>query len=112
MTITFLTGPAGTGKTTYAVGRLRELLERGTPANTILVLVPQLTLAPPYRQALAERGVEAVEIMTMNGLATKMIDLFWPLLATGSLRFGRPQARPIFLNVEATQYYFQQAVEP
>lgn len=112
MTITYLTGPMGSGKTTYGMERLRTLLQRGVPATSILVLLPQLTLASPYRQLLQESGAETVEILTMSGLATKMIDLFWPLLATGSLRFGRPQARPVFLNVEAAQYYFQQAVDP
>jgi hypothetical protein len=56
MTIIYLTGPMGTGKTTYGVERLRTILRQGVPANSILVLLPQLTLASPYRQALQEAG--------------------------------------------------------
>ena len=114
MPTTFLTGPAGTGKTTQAVERLRELLTNHIPASSILVLVPQLTLAQPYRQLLRDPslpGAGAVEVLTLNGLALKTIDLFWPLGAT-STGFGRPHERPIFLNIEQAQYYLWQAISP
>src|SRR5664279_3207634 len=45
---TFLLGPAGSGKTTATVARLLLLVEMGVPADQILVLVPQRTLATPY----------------------------------------------------------------
>ena len=114
MPVTFLTGPAGTGKTTYAAAKLREWLLDHVPAGSILVLVPQLTLAQPYRTILGDPdlpGVGAVDILTFNGLAMKTIDLFWPLGAVSS-GFGRPQERPIFLNVEQAQYYLRQAIDP
>jgi hypothetical protein len=114
MSTTFLTGPAGTGKTTYAVKRLRELLTGHIPASSILVIVPQLTLAQPYRDLLRDPtlpGAGTVEILTLNGLALKTIDLFWPLGASSS-GFGRPYERPIFLNIETAQYYLWQAIEP
>lgn len=114
MPITYLTGPAGTGKTTRAVERLRQLLTGHVPASNILVLAPQLTLAQPYRDLLRDPllpGAGAVEISTLNGLALKTIDLFWPLGAT-SAGFGRPHARPIFLNIEQAQYYLWQAIAP
>jgi len=81
MPTTFLTGPAGTGKTTYAVSRLQEWLAL-VPTRSILVLVPQLTLAQPYRELLRDPNLPAagqVDILTLNGLAMKTIDLFWPL---------------------------------
>ncbi len=114
MSTTFLTGPAGTGKTTYSVNRLRELLMSNVPANNILVVVPQLTLAQPYRDLLRDPslpGAGTVEVLTLSGLALKTIDLFWPLGA-GSSGFGRAHERPIFLNIETAQYYLWQAIEP
>ena len=80
----FLEGSAGTGKTTVAVNRLLHLLESGVPADEILVLVPQRTLALPYHHAL--RTVELppggqVTVTTMSGIAVQMVELFWPLVA-------------------------------
>ncbi len=112
MPITFLTGPAGTGKTTAAVEHLRGLLTGQTPASTILVLVPQQTLAAPYRALLSDPalpGSGAVDILTLNGLAQRLVDLFWPLASGG---FGRPHERPVFLTVETAQYYLRQAIDP
>ena len=114
MPITHLTGPAGTGKTTYAVERLCELLTSHVPASSILVLVPQQTLAEPYRALLRDStlpGSGMVDILTMNGLALRIIDLFWPLGVSAS-GFGRPHERPAFLNIEQAQYYLRQAIEP
>jgi len=111
---TFLTGPAGTGKTTYAVERLQEWLTGQIPASSILVIVPQLTLAQPYRDLLRDPelpGAGSVEILTFNGLALKTIELFWPLGAASS-GFLRPNERPVFLNIEQAQYYLRQAIDP
>ncbi|MEM7343810.1 MAG: hypothetical protein AAF485_06175 [Chloroflexota bacterium] len=114
MTITYLTGPAGTGKTTYAVERLRHWLEGDIPAGDILVIVPQQTLIGPYRDLLrdpAMPGGGKVDVVTISGLALQLIDLFWPLVAEKA-GFGRPQERPVFLTIETAQYYLQQAIEP
>ncbi len=114
MSATFLTGPAGTGKTTYAVNKVRQLLTSHTPANSILIIVPQLTLAQPYRDLLRDPtlpGAGTVDILTLNGLALKTIDLFWPLVAAQA-GFGRPHERPIFLSIETAQYYLRQAIDP
>lgn len=114
MTITFLTGPAGAGKTTQGVARLRELLTSNIPAHNILVLVAQQTMAGPYRALLHDPdlpGAGAVEVTMMSGLALRSIDLFWPLLA-GPAGFGRPAEPPIFLDIEASQYYLRQAIDP
>ena len=80
---TFLTGPAGTGKTAAGVGRLLHLLDAGISAERILVVVPQRTLASPYYEALRRPGRAAggaVNVATVGGLARRMIDLFWPLV--------------------------------
>lgn len=114
MSSIFLTGPAGTGKTTYAIDKVQQLLASHVPATDILVIVPHLALAHPYRTALPKSdlpGAGDVEITSLSGLALKMIDLFWPLIARPA-GFGRPEARPIFLTIETAQYYLQQAIEP
>ena len=43
----FLEGPAGSGKTTSGVERLLHMMAQGIPGGSILLLVPQRTLAGP-----------------------------------------------------------------
>jgi hypothetical protein len=116
----FLSGPPGSGKTTLAVRRLLYLLAQGIPAEQILILVPQRTLATPYYKALrsTETGAEGepraggvVDVATIGGLARRTIDLFWPLVAEPA-GFARPDERPIFLTLETAQYYMDRVVEP
>ena len=110
----FLSGPPGSGKTTQAVQRLLYLLEQGIPAEQILVLVPQRTLAGPYYQAI--HGVAApaggmVDVATIGGLARRTIELFWPLVSA-SAGFARPDDRCRFLTLETAQYYMDRVAEP
>ena len=110
----FLEGPAGAGKTTVGVERLLHLLDSGIPGQTILVLVPQRTLAQPYYQAIRQPGLTAgglVSILTMGGLARRMIDLFWPLVVEEA-GFAFKEERPIFLTLETAQYYMAHLVRP
>lgn len=107
----FLTGPAGTGKTGRAAAHLRELLAGAVPAEAILVLLPYPALANPYRVVLGEAKAKGVQVTTMSGLALRSIVQFWPQVARAA-GFGRPQAGPIFLNVETAQYYLRQAIAP
>jgi len=70
-TKTFLEGPAGAGKTTAAIGRLLHLLESGVPASSMLVIVPQRTLATPYYEALNSPDVDPggqVTVFTVRSL--------------------------------------------
>jgi hypothetical protein len=110
----FLTGPAGTGKTTAGVARMLHLLKQGVPAHSILVLVPQRTLASPYYEALRRPTVDAggqVTVFTLGGLAQRMVDLFWPLVA-GEAGFAHPDQPPTFLTLETAQYYMARLVRP
>ncbi|MEJ2734458.1 MAG: AAA family ATPase [Anaerolineae bacterium] len=110
----FLSGPPGSGKTTLAVSRLLHLLQSDIPAEQILILVPQRTLATPYYQALHTVKAPAggvVDIATIGGLARRTLDLFWPLVA-GSAGFAAPNAGPLFLTLETAQYYMDQIIEP
>ncbi len=111
---TFLEGPAGTGKTTVGVARMVQLLEMGISGEHILVLVPQRTLAMPYYDVrrsphIASGGL--VDIVTIGGLAQRMVDLFWPLAAEDA-GFAKPDQDPTFLTLETAQYYMARIVRP
>ena len=111
---TFLSGPAGCGKTTVGVERLRALLTSGLPADSILVLTPQRTLQAPYETALRAPEVGpggVVTLATVGGLARRMVDLFWPLAAE-SAGFAHPDQPPVFLTLETAQYYMARLVRP
>jgi len=110
----FLEGPAGTGKTTAAVRHLLHLLDSRVRARSILVLVPQRTLATPYYEALRSPTVGPagqVTISTVGGLAQQMVDIFWPLIAQEA-GFGHPDQPPTFLTLETAQYYMARLVRP
>jgi hypothetical protein len=110
----FLEGPAGTGKTTVGIERMLYLMSTGTPGSSILVLVPQRTLGAPFQEAMNTPGVIAggmVSIVTISGLAQRMVDLFWPSVAEIA-GFSRPEAPPTFLNLETAQYYMAHIVRP
>lgn len=110
----FVSGPAGSGKTTAGVERMRYLLARGVPGETILMLTPQRTLQEPYLDLLhsPERsaGGDATPA-TIGGLARRMCDLFWSLAAEAA-GFARPDQPPVFLTLETAQYYMARLVRP
>lgn len=110
----FLSGPAGTGKTTVGVERLLYLLENGVPGKDLLILVPQRTLASPYYEVLHSPSAPAgslVTILTIGGLAKRMVDLFWPMIAE-DVGFEQPDRPPHFLTLETAQYYMAHIVRP
>jgi hypothetical protein len=103
----WLDGPAGCGKTSAGVRRLRALLESGVPAESILVLVPQRTLGEPYQKYLRSNQMPAggqVDVLTLNSLAQRSILLFWPLVA-GQHGFASVSQTPTFLTIETAQYH-------
>ena len=110
----FLEGPAGAGKTTAAVARLLRLLRDGVPADSILILLPQRTLATPYTEALRRPTVPPggeVTVVTFGGLAQRMVELFWPRVAAAA-GFAAPDRPPVFLTLETAQYYVARIVRP
>jgi superfamily I DNA/RNA helicase len=111
---TFLSGPAGCGKTSVGVEHLRLLLAAGLPADSILLLTPQRTLQAPYETALRLPEVGPggqVTLATVGGLARRMVDLFWPLAAE-TAGFAHPDQPPVFLTLETAQYYMARIVRP
>ncbi|MCS7222180.1 MAG: hypothetical protein RML36_13425 [Anaerolineae bacterium] len=110
----FLEGIAGTGKTTAGVARLWHLLAMGVPAESVLILVPQRALAMPYQELLRYPNLIAggqPTILTVGGLAQRMVDLFWPLIAEKA-GFGQPRLPPTFLTLETAQYFMARLVNP
>ena len=111
---TFLSGPAGCGKTTVAVEHLHRLLTSGLAADSILILTPQRTLQSPYEAALNAPAIGPggqATLATVGGLARRMVDLFWPLAAeTGG--FTHPDRPPVFLTLETAQYYLARILRP
>ena len=112
--LVFLEGPAGAGKTTAGVLRMLHLLREGVAGRSILIVVPQRTLATPYYAALRRPTVDAggqVTITTIGGLAQRTVDLFWPLVAERA-GFVHPDRPPTFLTLETAQYYMARLVLP
>jgi hypothetical protein len=110
---TFLEGPAGCGKTTTAVQRLQYLLGVGVPPDSMLVWVPQRSLARPFIEALRQPDAPSgthVQVLSIDGLARRMIELFWPTIAAQA-GFD-PLCEPTFLTLETAQYYMGEVVQP
>ena len=110
----FVSAPAGTGKTTAGVERMRYLLAQGLPGESILMLTPQRSLQEPYLDLLysPERSAGGeVTPATIGGLARRMVDLFWPLAAEAA-GFANPEQPPVFLTLETAQYYMAYLVRP
>ncbi|MEQ8676802.1 MAG: hypothetical protein RLP44_32745 [Aggregatilineales bacterium] len=110
----FLEGKAGTGKTSVGVARLADLLAQGVPASSILVIVPQRTLAFPYYEVLNQPDLAAggqVVVSTLGGIARRMVDIFFPLVAQDA-GFTHAEGRPTFLSLETAQYFMARLITP
>lgn len=111
----FVSGPAGAGKTTAAVERMRYLLDQGVPGEAILMLAAQRSVQEPYLELIysPERraGGEVTSTTLGGGLARRVCDLFWPIAAEAA-GFAQPDQPPIFLSLETSQYYMAHIVRP
>jgi hypothetical protein len=110
----FLMGPGGSGKTTAGTQWLKKLIQAGAPPYQILVFVPQRTLAAPYQEILADGSINAsglINVVTLGGLARRMVDTFWPLV-NQKVGFGERNQPPNFLTLETAQYYMAHLVRP
>ncbi len=110
----FVSGPAGAGKTTAAVKRMRHLLAQGVPGESIVMLTPQRSLQEPYLDLLlSPERIAGGEVTpaTIGGLARRMCELFWSV-AGEAAGFANPDQPPIFLTLETAQYYMAHIVRP
>ena len=106
----YVIGRVGVGKTTRATEHLQSLLDNGVPAQEILVFLPQRALAEPYREVAKEHVGGRVDILTISGLARRMIQRFWPLVAEDA---GFDDSRPPnFLTLETAQYFMSRVTDP
>ena len=110
----WVSGPAGCGKSTAAAQKLLAMVRQGIPAEEILILLPQRTLAGPYTRVIASPDFPPggrPDILTLGGLAQRSISLFWPLVSN-SAGFKQPNRAPVFLTIETAQYYMSKIVDP
>lgn len=110
----FLEGVSGTGKTTVGIERAKSLIKQGVPADSILLIVPQVSFGNSYRESLRRSRLKAnyhISIATFGSLAQQTVDLFFPLVAE-TLGFENPVKRPHFLSLELVQYYMKRFIEP
>ncbi len=110
----FLEGPPGSGKSTIGAFHLSNMVNAGIPAEKIIVLVPQRTLAEPYYQVINSISFPPgglPQIVTLGGLARRMVELFWSLLAKNA-GFARPDLPPRFLTLETAQYFAARQMQP
>ena len=110
----FLEGPAGAGKTTTAAARLINLLDAGISGDSILVLLPQRTLGNIFQNVILNSNTPPggmVNILTLGGIARRMVELFWPLVSREA-GFSQPNDPPTFLTLETAQYFMAKLVNP
>ncbi len=109
-----LSGPFGSGKTTFALERIRWLLaQERVRGDDILVLTPQRTIAEPFHTALRSSAIPGgapVRVTTLAGLARHSVELYWPLLASVA-DFADARREPTFLNLETSQYHMARFVD-
>ena len=109
-----LDGPFKSGKTTVAVARMRQINPHCNPLQRLLVLVPQLSLAEKYRQAVLDAQFPAGNpptITSLAGLSRQFIQLYWPFIQERA-GFNTNRSRPTFLNMETAQYFMEQVCQP
>lgn len=114
MTRLFLTGHAGTGKTSRLTARLIELVESGVRPDRILCVMPHRDGVDALRRALSRatgptRGEPVLTTFAM--LAQQHVGLFFPLISAQA-GFKDPSREPLFINVEAAQYFLNEHIDP
>ena len=110
----FLSGPAGTGKTTAGIERLKYLLQSGVPGHELLLLFPQRNLILGYLNqldGLDYSGSRKPVFATYGGLARRGIELFWPIFVDNYPEFTG-DSPPVFLTLESSLYFMAKLIEP
>jgi superfamily I DNA/RNA helicase len=110
----FVHGPAGSGKTTASCLRLLQITKDGVDPESILILVPQRSLAQSYVEIIRSKEFPmgtVPSILTLGGLAQRTITLFWPIISqtAGFKNYKKP---PKFLTLETAQFFMSSIVEP
>jgi hypothetical protein len=105
--------PQGPGATDLAVGRLRALLDADVRADRVLILLPQRDRRSLYESPELDtpRTGARAQVHTYYSLTSRLVRLFWPVVAAEA-GFGRPLQAPVQLTYETAQYVMGQVVEP
>jgi len=110
----FLSGPAGSGKSSALHHRLIQLLQSGELAYTILVLVAEQEHIESFQNVVHQSGLgpmTELSITTYYNLARELVTLFWPLVARPA-GFIRPYQPPTFLSYDLAQLMMWRIVTP
>ena len=110
----YLHGPAGTGKTTSAIARLKYLADKGVPGYNILLFFPQRNLSSPYSDLINSAEFPPSSkpaLATLGGLARRVVSHFWPIIKQNFSDFSGT-ASPVFLTLESSLYFMSKLVEP
>ncbi len=84
------------------------------PGDSILILIPQRTLGQEYYDFIQKNdfpGSSRPTIVTMGGLARRMLEIYWPIII-GKAGFEKSENKPIFLTIETAQFYLSKIVSP
>ena len=110
----FLSGSAGTGKSTSGIERINFLVASGIPGNSILLYFPQRTLAGRYQEAITNLsflGHSLPVAATFGGFARRSLELYWPLISKEA-GFTSPERSPVFLTLESSLYFMSRLITP
>lgn len=110
----YLSGIAGSGKTTVLEERFSSLLEAGEPADSILVLVADSAHRERF-QEIADQSTQPalldLTIKTFFGFARDAVEFYWPVVAksAGFHNLFRP---PLVLTYDMAQTMMWQIIDP
>ena len=109
----FLEGPAGAGKTTLAIERIRSLIDDGVAPDSILLLTPHRSYTLAYEEAFDQRSWYGLGKATIGGLARRYVSLFWPEILHAHPKYPFVEGlEPTFLTYEVAQYFMARLVSP
>ena len=108
----FLEGPAGAGKTTLAIERIRSLITDGVAPDSILLLTPHRSYTLAYEEAFDQHSWYGLGKATMGGLARRYVSLFWPEILPHPKYAFVERLEPTFLTYEVAQYFMARLVSP
>ena len=108
----FLEGPAGAGKTTYAIKSIQSLIQAGVSPGSILLLTPHRSYTLQYEKSIDLHTWYALGKATVGGLARRYVSLFWPTILPHSRYPFSESLEPVFLTYEVAQFFMARLVSP
>lgn len=106
----FLSGIAGSGKTTAVALRILYIMDHTAAWPTIMVLTPDQSTMKPYQSLISKEGLRP-RVSSFYAFAKRSVTLFWPMIAEKA-GFGKPDKSPIFLTIESAQILMAKLIKP